>query len=220
MQHLCPHHAHALTRYPVQGHVTWRCDRCAGVWVPGSVVRDVVTAPHWPNADTMRATSLHCPDDAQALKVFHARGIELDCCTRCHGVWLDQGELERIGAQAQHDDADEPGGDWREDAADGAIDLLDEVSSRVSSSKATATEPPALPMRVPDVAGKRFDVELDIPPPLPSATSTSALLETEAAGAAIDAIGTDAGMLEAAADLTGEAVGAALELIGNIFSAL
>ena len=32
---------------------------------------------------------------------FHA-GIELDICPRCRGVWLDRGELDRLGSDTSH----------------------------------------------------------------------------------------------------------------------
>lgn len=42
---------------------------------------------------------MHCPLclDTMLDITFHA-GIELDICPRCRGVWLDRGELDRLGA--------------------------------------------------------------------------------------------------------------------------
>ncbi|MEQ8839388.1 MAG: zf-TFIIB domain-containing protein [Acidimicrobiales bacterium] len=42
---------------------------------------------------------MHCPLclDTVLDITFHA-GIELDICPRCRGVWLDRGELDRIGS--------------------------------------------------------------------------------------------------------------------------
>ena len=44
---------------------------------------------------------MHCPLclDTVLDITFHA-GIELDICPRCRGVWLDRGELERIGSDS------------------------------------------------------------------------------------------------------------------------
>ncbi len=41
---------------------------------------------------------MHCPLclDTVLDITFHG-GIELDICPRCRGVWLDRGELERLG---------------------------------------------------------------------------------------------------------------------------
>jgi Zn-finger nucleic acid-binding protein len=40
---------------------------------------------------------MNCPlcVDATLDVTFHG-GIELDICPRCHGVWLDRGELDRL----------------------------------------------------------------------------------------------------------------------------
>ncbi|MEP1124865.1 MAG: zf-TFIIB domain-containing protein [Ilumatobacter sp.] len=42
---------------------------------------------------------MHCPLclDTVLDITFHA-GIELDICPRCRGVWLDRGELDRLGS--------------------------------------------------------------------------------------------------------------------------
>ncbi|NUQ11307.1 MAG: zf-TFIIB domain-containing protein [Gemmatimonadaceae bacterium] len=44
--------------------------------------------------------SLSCPRDRSALEpqTYEAK-IEIDACPTCRGVWLDQGELEAIGAR-------------------------------------------------------------------------------------------------------------------------
>lgn len=38
-----------------------------------------------------------CPDcGSQSLLARNVRGIELDICPGCHGVWFDQGELRKV----------------------------------------------------------------------------------------------------------------------------
>ncbi len=58
---------------------------------------------------------MHCPLclDTVLDITFHA-GIELDICPRCRGVWLDRGELERLGRDTG---ARRPGGE----AADSSL---------------------------------------------------------------------------------------------------
>lgn len=41
--------------------------------------------------------SMHCPKCGATLVAIAYRGIELDKCTACQGVWLDCGELEQLG---------------------------------------------------------------------------------------------------------------------------
>jgi uncharacterized protein len=40
---------------------------------------------------------MRCPKCGAELVAIAYRGIELDKCTACQGVWLDCGELEQLG---------------------------------------------------------------------------------------------------------------------------
>lgn len=40
-----------------------------------------------------------CPKCAGELLSIRYRGVELDKCARCQGVWLDFGELEQVVAE-------------------------------------------------------------------------------------------------------------------------
>lgn len=37
-----------------------------------------------------------CPLCAQSLKTVERQGVELDWCSQCGGLWLDQGELNEL----------------------------------------------------------------------------------------------------------------------------
>lgn len=37
-----------------------------------------------------------CPIDGTLLNLTERRGIEIDYCPQCRGVWLDRGELDKI----------------------------------------------------------------------------------------------------------------------------
>ncbi|NQU10515.1 zf-TFIIB domain-containing protein [bacterium] len=37
-----------------------------------------------------------CPTCDQALMIVHLREVEVDVCPQCHGLWLDEGELEQL----------------------------------------------------------------------------------------------------------------------------
>ena len=39
---------------------------------------------------------MKCPVDKSVMMVVEHRRIELDYCLKCHGVWLDAGELELL----------------------------------------------------------------------------------------------------------------------------
>ncbi len=55
---------------------------------------------------------MHCPLclDTVLDITFHA-GIELDICPRCRGVWLDRGELERLGRDTSNRRSSSQGSD-------------------------------------------------------------------------------------------------------------
>ena len=38
----------------------------------------------------------HCPKCAAPLVTLHHRGVEIEQCSHCQGVWLDRGELEQV----------------------------------------------------------------------------------------------------------------------------
>lgn len=39
---------------------------------------------------------MKCPVCAQDLVMSDRQGIEIDYCSKCRGVWLDRGELDKI----------------------------------------------------------------------------------------------------------------------------
>lgn len=42
-----------------------------------------------------------CPKCGAALVAVHYKGIEIDKCSRCQGLWLDCGELEQMSATSE-----------------------------------------------------------------------------------------------------------------------
>jgi hypothetical protein len=39
---------------------------------------------------------MQCPNCDSELKISDRRGVEIDYCPQCRGVWLDRGELDKI----------------------------------------------------------------------------------------------------------------------------
>lgn len=39
---------------------------------------------------------MQCPVDGTQLVMTERRGVEIDYCPQCRGVWLDRGELDKI----------------------------------------------------------------------------------------------------------------------------
>ncbi|ADB15927.1 conserved hypothetical protein [Pirellula staleyi DSM 6068] len=52
---------------------------------------------------------MQCPSCNVTLVIGERRGIEIDYCPQCRGVWLDRGELDKliaVGAAVADDDSD------------------------------------------------------------------------------------------------------------------
>jgi hypothetical protein len=43
---------------------------------------------------------MKCPVDETVLAISERKGIEVDYCPTCRGVWLDRGELDKLLARA------------------------------------------------------------------------------------------------------------------------
>ena len=69
--------------------------------------KQALAEPEGPSVDEERLRVLsvardRCPRCGAVLVAVQYRGVELDKCTRCEGVWLDCGELERVTAADDH----------------------------------------------------------------------------------------------------------------------
>jgi uncharacterized protein len=42
---------------------------------------------------------MHCPKCGMQLHTIGYHGVEVDKCFNCHGVWLDDGELEKLAGK-------------------------------------------------------------------------------------------------------------------------
>src|SRR5688572_16771839 len=51
---------------------------------------------------------MNCPLDGETLAMSERRGVEIDYCPKCRGVWLDRGELDKLMTAAdRYDDEDD-----------------------------------------------------------------------------------------------------------------
>jgi hypothetical protein len=50
--------------------------------------RDGLKRLHW----------MHCPKCGQNLETINVHHVEVDRCFHCNGIWLDEGELEKISS--------------------------------------------------------------------------------------------------------------------------
>lgn len=47
------------------------------------------------------ASAIHCPKCEGTLVEITFEDVQIDRCNKCHGVWLDAGELERLTGQEE-----------------------------------------------------------------------------------------------------------------------
>jgi len=85
-----------------------QCPKCGGHWVEGADLRQLeatvdVRLFEWRTlpSDEVQARELPCPrcNPREVMKKVRSerdRHVLLDVCGRCHGVWLDKGELRAI----------------------------------------------------------------------------------------------------------------------------
>lgn len=50
-----------------------------------------------------------CPADQSTLVMSERKGVEIDYCPTCRGVWLDRGELDKIIDRAETETGQAPG---------------------------------------------------------------------------------------------------------------
>jgi uncharacterized protein len=46
---------------------------------------------------------MKCPVDSATLLMSERKGVEIDYCPECRGVWLDRGELDKLLDQVDDD---------------------------------------------------------------------------------------------------------------------
>ena len=95
----CPRHHIALTPLTVEEQKVAACPECQGLWIPGRLINQVVGAGQRKILSGMckeHRTTLNCPHDQWSLGEATIRGVTVDFCPNCHGLWLDAGELEHL----------------------------------------------------------------------------------------------------------------------------
>ncbi len=87
----CPKDHTPLTGHAIHGRSVLHCIRCAGIWVPASEFKDIPVVLSAAMGDA--ATTLRCPNQCLALHTIDHRGISIDFCPECRGIWLDYREI-------------------------------------------------------------------------------------------------------------------------------
>jgi Zn-finger nucleic acid-binding protein len=63
--------------------------------------KDIAAPPPPPVPSPAKVSQLLCPACGEKMALYTWDGVEMDECTVCQGLWLDQGELEALAAMSQ-----------------------------------------------------------------------------------------------------------------------
>ena len=84
------------------------CPACSGSFVAGEDLAKFATDARitvsWENgAAKPRDRWRHCPTCVKGLAELTLKGVQLDVCGNCHGVWFDHGELGKLKKKGKRD---------------------------------------------------------------------------------------------------------------------
>jgi len=96
---LCPRDRQILASNDVSGYRYYSCELCSGYWIPGATLHRVFTAQGIRElrvGTRAEKGEIRCPDCHTDCVSLVIEGCRLDRCPKCHGVWLDAGEVQRL----------------------------------------------------------------------------------------------------------------------------
>lgn len=121
----CPRCHVALGSSEYEGTAVESCAGCGGQWIGQPQLKEIIdTHERTRDLKQLRALehtsvrgivlaqareSLSCPRCAKEMETFQYgadSGILLDRCKDCRGIWLDQGEIEKVQMVAEASDMD------------------------------------------------------------------------------------------------------------------
>ena len=80
----------------------WYCNVCSGGFIE-SLKHGFLRAKGPSCAREPWDTEIRCPKDGEKMSLFEYRDVELDVCSKCAGVWLDDEEVAKIFGPALSD---------------------------------------------------------------------------------------------------------------------
>ena len=92
----CPRECGSLAEQERAPH----CRACRGLWISQERMQRLlgmkINGQRVASLAIDNPEPLLCPEDAEEMLRFVWKGVELDYCPCCDGLWLDGGELEHI----------------------------------------------------------------------------------------------------------------------------
>jgi uncharacterized protein len=76
------------------------CSRCGGIFLDADEILHL-SGDHALNQQLRQGapddhSGRQCPECHVRMEHEYAKGVELEACPRCHGLWLDKGELAKL----------------------------------------------------------------------------------------------------------------------------
>jgi len=106
MNSTCPIDAKPVSAKQTDGLDVKACEACGGAWLPSSSAGTLFSRlPNGVAHKTRfreglrfqgRSSSLSCLDCGTVMRTVVQRGVEIDVCADCGGMWFDGGELQRF----------------------------------------------------------------------------------------------------------------------------
>src|SRR4051812_6384942 len=91
----CPSCSIAMKGFPVGGVELDRCTFCKGLWFDGGELSAVLGKKVAPALDK-GVTARSCAECQVSMTPAQLGGLRVEVCTRCDGIFLDEGELVAI----------------------------------------------------------------------------------------------------------------------------
>ncbi|MBR7746019.1 zf-TFIIB domain-containing protein [Undibacterium baiyunense] len=94
-----------LNPIPIGNYVVHQCGTCSGTFVPGDFFREVRAKAaleiHKEKSKGIKKSAqqqakVACPKDESQMISLLFKGVEIDICSKCFGVWLDRGEYDKL----------------------------------------------------------------------------------------------------------------------------
>lgn len=105
MQRHCPRDRTLLVERKLEGVTVDECPKCGGAFFDenelGRATGDKELARYLSTIHGAASSPMVCPACGNLMDLDKVDEVELDHCTSYLGVWLDKGEMERLGARGE-----------------------------------------------------------------------------------------------------------------------
>lgn len=105
MRRTCPRDRTPLVEQKLENVTVDSCSKCGGIFFDayelGRVTGDKELAKYLAQVHGAASSPMVCPGCGGLMDLDKIEGMEIDHCTKCLGVWLDAGEMDRLAARSE-----------------------------------------------------------------------------------------------------------------------